>query len=123
MSFIATMTPEYREQMLELANIARAKKRADREANIHNLKLEWLDDPYWAGLASKYNVRMPNAADKVTAGLITKYLKRVNIPREDFVAHLTGFSYFTKNNPTVGAYAMVGHLLEIRESMAVSRVN
>ena len=119
MSFVSSMSPEQREQALELARIARAKKKEEREGNVHNLRLEWADDSYWASLASKYNVRMPNAADKVTTGLIAKYLKRVGISRDSFTEHLTGFSYFTKNNPTVGAYAMVGHLLEIRESGAI----
>jgi len=115
MNKFGNRTPEQIKESLRLAHIASAKKSVDRANNIHNLKLEYLDSNYWSGLASKYGVRMPNNADKVTAGLITKYLRRIGVSRETFDNHYTNSSYFIKHNPEWSAYAFVGLLLELKE--------
>lgn len=116
-SNLPTLTPEQRAESLVKAQAARVQKAINRANNIHNIKLDYLDASHWASLASSFGIRMPNNADKTTTSVITKYLKKLNIPREVFDEHYTSASFFIKNNPKWSAYATVGLLCELKMDM------
>jgi hypothetical protein len=81
------------------------------------MKLDYLDASHWAYLASSLGIRMPNIADKTTTGLITKYIRKLNLSREVFDEHYTSASFFIKNNPKWSAYATVGLLCELKQDI------
>lgn len=112
-----SLTDEQKEALLAQARVARTQKVAEREANKHLLKLDYLDKPHWAILASKYKLRMPNEADKSSVSGIRKALKKLGIDVQVWNEHYTGMTYFVENNPRVTAYAASGLCLEIKEEM------
>lgn len=116
-SYLSTLSSEQREELRLKGLEVKAQKAIDRANNIHNLKLDYLDHSHWASLASSFGIRMPNIADKTTTGVITKYLKKLSIPRELFDEHYTSASYFIKNNSKWSAYATVGLLCELKKEI------
>ena len=110
-----TRTEEQRAEALQLAKQAKIDKAITRQSNKHNLKLEYLDSNYWATLATKFKIRLPNAEEAVDAKCIRKYLKRCGITFEQFNDHYTNIDYFLKNNPKWTKYAAAGLILELKE--------
>jgi hypothetical protein len=114
---IATLTPEERQISLQKAHEARIAKAAHNKANEHLYKLEYMDAPRWAELASKHKIRMPAYNQPADAKGIRKYMRKINISNELFKEHYTSVDYFLENNKRWVLYAVAGLLLEIREGM------
>lgn len=110
-----SLTDEQKAQLLVDAQAARKAKAAERDANAHLLKTEYLDSNHWATLASKYKIRMPHQNEKASVKVIRKYLKKAAVDVETFNEHYTGMKYFVENNPRWTAYAVAGLVLEIKE--------
>jgi hypothetical protein len=114
---IATLTPEERQIALQKAHEARVAKAAHNKANEHLYKLEYMDAPRWAELASKHKIRMPSYNQPADAKGIRKYMRRVGIDNETFKEHYTSVDYFLENNKRWVLYAVAGLLLELKEEM------
>lgn len=100
----------------------RLKRIADQEYAKENLNISYADEQFWREKASEFSIRLPMwwkpASD-------TKYVRRackkLGIDIKDFVDS-TGFSNLNQlavNNPTFTALAMVGLVLEFKESQNV----
>lgn len=113
---VENFTPEYR------ALIAKAaKEKRDAQiafANLH-LKLDFADSAHWRELASKYGVRMPAW---YIPGSELKHIRRACRRMEigsEGMRDATGFANaeeFAKANPSWPAFALVGLLLEHKDS-------
>ena len=110
-----SLTQEQKDNLLVQAKAARLAKAAEREANAHLLKTEYLDSNNWATLASKYKIRMPNKLDPTTSKLIRKYMKKLTLDLSVFNEHYNSMTYFISNNPRWSALATVGLLLELKD--------
>lgn len=111
------ITPEERLERLELARLTKLAKKEQREANKHLLKLDYLDKAHWATLATKYKIRMPNEAEPTTVSIIRKYLKRANVPVDEWNAQYSTAKEFVENNPRWSGYAVAGLILEMKEAL------
>lgn len=111
------MTQEERQIALQKAHESRVAKAAHNKAKEHLYKLEYMDAPRWAELASKYKVRMPAYNEPCTPKGMRKYLKRTGISNDVWKEHCTSLDYFIENNPKWVLYGAVGLMLEIREGM------
>lgn len=116
------MTPEYRALMEEAA---KAKREAQIAYANQHLRREFADTLHWKGLASKYGVRLPAW---YMPGHELKYIRRacrrLGLGAEG-MREATGFSTaqaFTKANPTWPAFALVGILLEHKDSLPAAPV-
>ena len=118
-AYRASLSQEQKDAHLIAARLAAQHKRELREANKHLVKTEYLDNSYWASLASKHNVRMPHQDDVTSIKVLRKYLKRCGVFVEAFNDSYTSMSYFVKNNPRWSAYASAGVILELKESVQV----
>lgn len=108
---LGNMTKEQRAENLEKARKAREEKQKAGE----NLKQDWLDEPHWRALASKYSVRLPAS---YIPNKEVKYLKRVAAKLEiDIKEYLescgcTTIKKLVGLNPDWPAYAEVSMMLE-----------
>lgn len=116
----ASLTPEQIAANLASAAVARAKAKEVREANKLTLKMEYLDSNHWSDLATKHKVRMPLSGLPTTPALISKYLKRCDVPIEVWDEHYTSRKFFVKWNPRWSAQATVGLILELKEGLEVA---
>jgi len=110
-----SLTPEQKKHLLEMAKAARLSKAAERDANAHLLKTEYLDSNNWATLASKYKIRMPHMNEKASVKVIRKYLKKAGVSVDNWNDSYTSMNYFVDNNPRWTAYAVAGLILEMKE--------
>lgn len=99
---------------LFLAQAARIANIAERDANAHLLKTDYLDEPLWHTLASEYKIRMPHRNEKATAKSIRKYLKKADVSIEKWNESYTSVSYFLENNPKWIALACAGIIMELK---------
>lgn len=114
---IATMTQEERQIALQKAHESRAAKAAHNKDNEHLYKLDYLDAPRWAELASKYKIRMPAYNEPCTPKGMRKMLRRVGIPNECWKDHYTSVVFFIENNRDWTLSAATGLMLELRENI------
>lgn len=111
------MTPEYRALMQEAA---KAKREAQIAYAHQHLRKDFADTSHWKALASKYGVRLPAW---YMPGSELKYLRRACRRLEmgsEGMRAATGFSTaqaFAAANPAWPAFALVGVLLEHRDSL------
>lgn len=112
---LVRMTDEQRQQ-------AKEKRISDQEYARQNYKTEYADEKYWRDAASKYNLRLPGWW---LAGKEVKYMRRackkVGVEISDFIDS-TGFinlNQLVANNPRFTALALVGLVLEYKESEIV----
>lgn len=117
-----SLTQEQKDNLLAQAKAARLAKAAEREANAHLLKTEYLDSNNWATLASKYKIRMPHQNEKASVKGIRKYLKKARIDVQAWNDAYTSMSHFVDNNPRWTAYAVAGLILEMKSSMENNKV-
>lgn len=108
-----SLSQEDKENLLKQAQAARIAKAAERDANAHLLKTNYLDAANWVALASKYKVRMPHQNEKASVKGIRKYLKKAGVVVEEWNDAYTSAGYFVEKNPTWTLYAAVGLMLEI----------
>ena len=66
-SNFAPITEEQREQ-------AKQQRLVDQEFARNNLKINYIDQPHWVGLASKYNSKLPGWWYPISE---IKYMRRV----------------------------------------------
>lgn len=111
----ASLTPEQIAANLASAAIARAEAKAQRQANKLTLKMSYLDSSHWSDLATKYKIRMPLSGLPTTPALISKYLKRCDVPIEIWDDHYTSRKFFCEFNPRWSAQATVGLILELKD--------
>lgn len=114
---IEDFTPEYR-ALIQKA----AKEKRDAHIAFANkyLKLDFADAAHWRALASKHGVRLP-AWYMPGSELkhIRRALRRLDLGSEG-MRDATGFASaaeFAAANPTWPAFALVGLLLEHKESL------
>jgi hypothetical protein len=107
-SNFAPITEEQREQ-------AKQQRLIDQEFARNNLKINYVDQPHWTALASKYNCKLPGWWYPMSD---VKYMRRVakknGVNMDDFL-ETTGFSSlkeFAFANSNMTAVAGVGFLLE-----------
>ena len=109
--YLATLTPEQRQENLEKAKAAReAKKKAGE-----NLKQDWLDENHWRSLASKYGTRLPLSYIPASdTKYIRRILKKLEIDPKEWleVEGYKSLGDFGKQNPNTPAWVHVGLLLE-----------
>ncbi len=110
-----SLTPEQEQTLLENARAARDENIALREANAHNIKTEYLDEPHWAALASQAKLRMPHKNEPTSSSHIRKYLRKLGVDIEVFNDHYTSIKHFLANNPRWSAYATAGIVLELAQ--------
>lgn len=110
------MTPEYR---LLVQAAAKAKREAQMAYATENLRREFADTQHWKTLAAKYGVRLPAW---YMPGFELKYIRRacrrLNMGSAG-MQDATGFiraEDFAAANPTWPAFALVGLLLEHKDS-------
>lgn len=106
-------------ELARLRHIAAAKREQAKAFAHANLKLDFADTNHWRTLAARYGVKLPVWYRK---GSELKYLKRalriLGYGTAD-VADATGFTTlreFAASNPTWPAFALVGLILEHRDS-------
>jgi hypothetical protein len=113
------ITEEQREQ-------AKQQRLAEQEYARNNLKIDYVDQPHWVGLASKYNCKLPlwwkPASD-------VKYLRRV-AKKADFdlsvFVESTGCSNikeYADLNSNWSVLGLVGTLLEFIDEQKTSESN
>jgi hypothetical protein len=110
-----SLSQEDKDNLLKQAQAARMAKAAERDANAHLLKTDYLDATNWVALASKYKVRMPHQNEKASVKGIRKYLKKAGVGVEEWNDAYTGMKYFVDNNPRWTAYGVAGLVLEMKE--------
>lgn len=97
--------------------IAQQKAQASRDAKKvyaeENLKLSYLDEPYWATKASELNIRLPQKHDVGAKG-IRKVAKRLNVDIKAFL-ETTGcanLNELVSLNPTWNSRALAALVME-----------
>lgn len=114
--FSKEITEQEKKERAEKAIIGRSQKIAAGEL----LKQNWLDEPHWRRLASKFNVRLPLAYNSNSE---VKYLKRimkaVGCDYKDYLeaCGYTNLKQFHKDNPLTPAFAECGQFLEYWDEM------
>jgi hypothetical protein len=79
-----------------------------------DLRQDWLDEPYWLELYSKYGLRKPAWYLPTTPRYMRKYLKKLNIP-VDIYCSSSGFSTlksYKEHNPKHPLWVWLGMVLE-----------
>lgn len=98
------------------------KRIADQEYAKEHLKTEYMDENYWRETASKYGLRLPGWwIPSSEVKYIRRACKKLGVGINDFTESM-GFSNLNQlaaNNPSWNAVAMVGLVLEFKESQNV----
>lgn len=110
-----SLSQEQKAALLKQAQAARIANIAERDANAHLLKTEYLDEPLWHSLASEYKIRMPHRNEKASAKSIRKYLKKADVSIDKWNESYTSVSYFLENNPKWTALGVAGLIMEMKE--------
>ena len=111
--YITSMTQEQRLEALVKAKAARAANLKFAEDNKHKYKLDYLDEMYWANLATANGIRMPSKISPANPKVINKYIRKTGVGIDKFKEHYTSVKYFLENNPTWTEYAVAGLILEL----------
>ena len=109
-----SLSQEQKDALLKQAQAARIANIAERDANAHLLKTDYLDEPLWHSLASKYKIRLPHMNEKASAKSIRKYLKKADVSTDKWNESYTSVAYFLENNPKWTALACAGIIMEMR---------
>ena len=117
---LANMSPEERAAVRRLAVEARRRRRAEFNANAHNLKTDFADKGYWHRAARHYGVIMPGHHVPGTyIPPIRKAMKKMGLLKtgEGFTKAFRetideDYRTFVANNPDWPAFAIIGLLLE-----------
>lgn len=117
---ITNMTPEERAAVNRLSVEARRRRRAEFNANAHNLKTDFADKGYWHRAARYYGVIMPGHHVPGTyIPPIRKAMKKMGLlkPGESFSKAFREtideeYRTFIANNHDWPAFAIIGLLLE-----------
>lgn len=109
-----SLSQEQKDALLKQAQAARIANIAERDANAHLLKTEYLDSNHWSSLASKYKIRLPHKNEKASAKSIRKYLKKADVSIDKWNESYTSVSYFLENNPKWTALACAGLIMEMK---------
>lgn len=114
---VESFTPEYRALIVAAA---KAKREAQIEFANKNLKLDFDDTAHWRSLASIHGVRLPAWYVPVSElKYIRRACRRLGIGSEG-MREATGFvsaEAFAAANPTWPSYALIGLLLEHKDSL------
>lgn len=109
-----SLSQEQKDALLKQAKAARIANIAERDANAHLLKTDYLDEPLWHTLASEYKIRLPHRNEKATVKSIRKYLKKADVSIDKWNESYTSVSYFLENNPKWTALGVVGLIMEMK---------
>lgn len=110
-----SLSQEQKDALLKQAQAARIANIAERDANAHLLKTEYLDEPLWHTLASEYKIRLPHMNEKASAKSIRKYLKKADVSIDKWNESYTSVSYFLENNPKWTTLGVAGLIMEMKE--------
>ncbi len=125
--YLSNISQEEREQNLALAKAARQEAQAYAQEHFYT----WpLSDSHWSGLASKYNIKLPQFAKKPTGYFLHKYARQLGLPDGSWEEAMFGINYtgsvaraIQKENVArqkgsmYNARCYVGHLLEMFDEM------